>query len=74
VNDLQTCISDINKERRIENCFEENSGWYDLTRTKQAKKFLKDEHNIDMADHKYLFPLPQVELDLNKKLVQNPGY
>ena len=74
VNDLQTCISDINKERRIENCFEENSGWYDLTRTKQAKKFLKEEHNIDMADYKYLFPLPQTELDLNKNLVQNPGY
>lgn len=74
VNDLETCITDINKERRIENCFDENSGWWDLTRTKQAKKFLKNEHNIDMADYKYLFPLPQTELDLNKKLVQNPGY
>ncbi len=74
VSDLQTCITDINKERRIENCFDENGIWYDLTRTKMAKKFLKDEHNIDMADYKYLFPLPQTELDLNKNLTQNPGY
>lgn len=74
VNNLQTCITDINKERRIENCFDENGLWYDLLRTKQAKKFLKEEHNIDMADYKYLFPLPQTELDLNKNLTQNPGY
>ena len=73
-SDLETCITDINKERRIENCFEVNGFWFDLTRTKQAVKFLKDKHNINMEDYQYLFPLPQTELDLNKSLVQNPGY
>jgi len=73
VNDLQTCIQDINKERRIENFWDQN-GWYDLTRTKQAKKFLKDVYGIDMPDKNYLFPIPQSELDLNPNLTQNPGY
>ena len=74
VNDLETCITDINKERRIENCFEVNGFWYDLTRTKQAKKFLKEQYNIEMDDYKYLFPIPQSQLDLDKNLEQNPGY
>jgi len=73
-NNLNDCITDINIERRIENCFDQNGLWYDLTRTKHAQKFLKEEHNIDMPDYKHYFPLPQTELDLNKNLTQNPGY
>lgn len=73
-NNIDDCLRDINKERRIENCFDQNGLWYDLTRTKQAQVFLKEEHNIEMPDYKYLFPLPETELYLNKNLVQNPGY
>ncbi len=36
-------------------------------------------HRIELegssyAEHNYLMPIPQVEIDLNDKLVQNPGY
>ncbi len=70
---VEECITDINKERRVENLFEQNF-WYDLTRTKQAAWFLLEYHNKTLSDHKYLFPLPQAELDVNPSLVQNPGY
>jgi len=70
---VEECITDINKERRVENLFEQNF-WYDLTRTKQAANFVKTNYDRDLADYKYLFPLPQGELDVNPSLVQNPGY
>lgn len=70
---IEICITDINKERRVENLFEQNF-WYDLTRTKQAAKFLLDNYGKTLADNKYLYPLPQNELAVNLSLVQNPGY
>lgn len=30
--------------------------------------------NLDFYEHNYLWPIPLNELDINKKLVQNPGY
>jgi len=32
------------------------------------------EKKWDFKGHNYLWPLPQTELDINKNLVQNPGY
>ncbi len=73
INEIEACIQDINKERRIENFWDEN-GWFDLTRTKQAKKFLLDTYGITMPDQNYLYPIPQTELNLNPNLTQNLGY
>jgi starch-binding outer membrane protein, SusD/RagB family len=70
---IEACIIDINKERRVENLFEQNC-WYDLTRTKQAAKFVQDNYGKTLPDYKYLFPLPQSELDNNPSLIQNPDY
>jgi len=70
---IEECITDINKERRVENLFEQNF-WFDLTRTKQAAKFVQDNYGKTLSDNKYLFPLPQNELANNLSLVQNPGY
>jgi hypothetical protein len=70
---IEECITDINKERRVEILFEQNF-WYDLTRTKQAAKFVQDNYGKTLPDYKYLFPLPQSELDNNLSLVQNSGY
>ena len=72
-SDLAICITDINKERRIENFMDEN-GWFDLTRTKQAAKFLLDNYGKTMPDKNYLFPIPQYEMDNNPNLTPNPGY
>lgn len=72
--DLTTAITDINHERRFENFADEN-GWFDLTRTGQAKKFLQDNYGINMPDRNYLYPIPADELQLNPNLMpNNPGY
>jgi hypothetical protein len=72
--DVETTITDINNERRFENFLDANH-WFDLTRTKQAKKFLLEEYGINMPDRNYLYPLPNDEIQLNSNLLpNNPGY
>jgi hypothetical protein len=74
----------IEQERRVELCFEGHR-WHDLIRwgkatsTMQAfrAKYLTfDNANSGLAPNTYreLFPIPQVEVLLNSKLTQNPGY
>ena len=73
-------------ERRLELAFE-NHRWTDLLRTgkaltvinafgvtiRQELPFLStDAYAID--NHQLLFPIPQNEVGLNPKIVQNPGY
>ncbi|HMI03500.1 MAG TPA: RagB/SusD family nutrient uptake outer membrane protein [Pedobacter sp.] len=73
-------------ERRVELAFE-NHRWSDLLRTGNAKTVINafgvkirqqlpylssDAYVID--DHHLLFPIPQNEVGLNPKIVQNPGY
>lgn len=55
--------------------FFEFDRWFDLIR----KKMLEQVNplwsaNFDPAGHYYLFPIPVVDLTLNKNLEQNPGY
>jgi len=73
-------------ERRIELAFE-NHRWTDLLRTGQAINTINsfgvkirqqlpflssDAYVID--NHNLLFPIPQNEVGLNPKVIQNPGY
>ncbi|HSI78346.1 MAG TPA: RagB/SusD family nutrient uptake outer membrane protein [Lunatimonas sp.] len=58
----------VQEEKRREMMFESET-WFDLTRTGLAADIL----DVSTAQ-KYLFPIPQLELDLNQNLVQNPGY
>lgn len=67
------CMDDIMQERRVETLCEYNQ-WYQLTRTGLAAAFLKKEYNRDLKPNQSVFPIPQSELDINKALVQNPGY
>lgn len=73
-------------ERRVELAFE-NHRWTDLLRTGRALevinafgKVIKGEQPFLAANayvidpHHLLFPIPQPELDLNMKMVQNPGH
>ena len=76
----------ILKERRVELAFE-NHRWHDLVRTGKAISVI-NEHGKEMkakygfiASNAYnltqdrlIFPLPYLELQLNKLLSQNPGY
>ncbi|MDB5192125.1 MAG: RagB/SusD family nutrient uptake outer membrane protein [Segetibacter sp.] len=62
------------KERRME-FVAEGHRWFDLVRTKTLETAVPAAKpgTIPAARH-YLFPIPQRELDLNPKLVQNTGY
>ncbi|MFN8353421.1 MAG: RagB/SusD family nutrient uptake outer membrane protein [Spirosomataceae bacterium] len=67
------------KERRIELAYE-GIRWFDLIRlnadvikTRSATVATVNE-TIKATDYRLLAPIPQGELDVNKSLVQNPGY
>ncbi|MNR35304.1 SusD family protein [compost metagenome] len=67
-------------DRRLELVWE-NQRWFDLIRQKDAsgKIILEDalrkvgKVNVSVPKH-LLFPIPQQEIDLNHKLIQNPGW
>ncbi|MCE6987555.1 RagB/SusD family nutrient uptake outer membrane protein [Dyadobacter sp. CY323] len=60
-------------ERRLELMFEFQR-WFDLVRTKRMITDLHKAGKTNAAEKHYLHPIPQRELDLNPKLVQNPGW
>lgn len=69
LNDQAALQEAIRHERQVELAFEMHR-YFDLVRWGQASKYLS---SFKVGKHE-LFPLPQTELDLNTKLVQNPGY
>ena len=62
----------IENERRVELAFEGHR-WFDLIRTGRYLTVMNAKGFATKEFHK-LFPIPQRETDLNKSLVQNPGY
>jgi hypothetical protein len=86
ITDQNALKNVILHERRVELAFE-NHRWTDLTRTGTALTVVNafgmkirpqlpylssDAYVIDT--HNLLFPIPQNEVGLNTKIVQNPGY
>ena len=77
----------IYQERRLE-LSNEGQRWFDLVRTdrfvqvmkahgeKEAKLAESNKTTIsaNVKDYQVLFPIPQVELDINSALTQNPGW
>lgn len=64
------------KERRLELAFE-GQRWFDLIRIDNGQYGLDFLHSIgkNNATQKHLlFPVPQIEIDKNPLLTQNPGY
>ncbi len=63
-------------ERRIELAFE-GQRWFDLIRVNDGEyglNFLRSIGRNNASQKHLLFPIPQIELDRNPNLVQNPGY
>lgn len=62
-------------ERRKE-FVQEGNRWFDLVRkgtlVEELKKIPAKAPNV--TEKNYLYPIPQVEIDLNSKLTQNPGW
>lgn len=75
------------KERRLELAFEGHR-WFDLVRTGRFVEVMKahgmteaglaesnkTEISANVSERHTLYPIPQREIDLNKKLTQNPGF
>ncbi|MEO8710965.1 MAG: RagB/SusD family nutrient uptake outer membrane protein [Parafilimonas sp.] len=63
-------------ERRMELAFE-GDRWFDLIRVNNGQYGLDFLHSIgktNATSKNLLMPIPQVEIDANKNLTQNPGY
>lgn len=58
----------VENERKMEFAFEPHR-WFDLVRTHRAASVL----NISEPD-RFLMPIPSVQLQTDKALIQNPGY
>lgn len=68
--DLATpTVNDILKERKLELAFEGHR-LHDLKRTRSTI----GADNLPFNSNRVVFPIPQREIDVNKNLVQNPGY
>ncbi len=70
-NTHATLLSAIEKERRLEFCFE-GQRWFDLVRTGRAVAVLPTVNSVNQT----LFPIPLSELltNTNPGMYQNPGY
>ena len=63
-------------ERRMELAFE-GDRWFDLIRVDNGQYGLNFLHSIgktNASTKNLLLPIPQVEIDANPNLKQNPGY
>ncbi|HEY0679620.1 MAG TPA: RagB/SusD family nutrient uptake outer membrane protein [Chitinophagaceae bacterium] len=67
----QALIDAILRERRLELAFEGHR-IFDLLRN--GLDVVKTPATISYSDYRLVAPIPQGELDVNKNLVQNPGY
>ena len=63
----------IYQERRLEFVYE-HQRWFDLVRTGTLIEKLTAVGKTNVQPKHYLYPIPQREIDLNPKLVQNPGW
>ncbi|MBC6988788.1 RagB/SusD family nutrient uptake outer membrane protein [Hymenobacter sp. BT491] len=66
-------ITSILLERRLELAFEGHR-YYDLLRTRQGVPARGTAPAVPYGDNKLVLPIPQVDLQNNPNLQQNPGY
>ena len=74
VNDKAAIMLAIEHERQIELFAEWGHRWFDLKRTNRSGSVLGPLKGSNWQMSDTLYPLPQVQLDLNVNLHQNPGY
>lgn len=67
-------LSAIDQERRVELFTEWGDRWLNLKRVQQADAVLSIVKGNNWQPTDVLYPLPEMELDKNPFLIQNPGY
>jgi hypothetical protein len=60
-------------QRSWELCFEYDR-WYDLCRKRILREKTPSAYQQNFSEDDYLYPIPQNDLQINKLLIQNPGY
>jgi hypothetical protein len=73
---LQAFDDAIIQERSWELCFEWPDRWYDIIRKRILDKVSAPypQYLTHFTPNAYLFPIPKNDLQLDKLLIQNPGY
>lgn len=69
-------LNEILKERKLEFYHEQDMWWLDMKRTgTRVERVINGlMYVLEPDDYRYCFPIPQNEMELNKKMVQNPGW
>ena len=76
------CVAAVEKERKIELFAEWGHRWIDLKRlpgisapgSSRANEILTQLKNINWQSTDQLYPIPLIDIQMNKNLTQNPGY
>lgn len=63
------------QERSWELVFENADRWFDICRKRILDKVTtREDYLVNFSVDDYLFPIPEIDLELNELLEQNPGY
>ena len=69
-------LNEILKERKLEFYHEGDYWWLDMKRTgTRVERVVNGTlYILEPNDFRYSFPIPQSEMEVNKNMVQNPGW
>ena len=69
-------LNEILKERKLEFYHEQDMWWLDMKRlgTRMEQVINGTLYVLEPDDWRYCFPIPQSEMEVNKNMVQNPGW
>ena len=69
-------LNEILKERKLEFYHEQDAWWLDMKRTETRMERIVNGtlYVLEPDDYRYCFPIPQSEMEKNKKMIQNPGW
>lgn len=69
-------LNEILKERKLEFFHEQDYWWLDMKRlgTRVERVVNGTLYILEPDDFRYSFPIPQSEMEVNKNMVQNPGW
>lgn len=73
-NDQGEILMAIEQERKSELFTEWSHRWFDLIRTNRANSVLGSLKGASWQPTDVLYPIPQIEIQNNSNLTQNPGY
>lgn len=69
-------LNEILKERKLEFYHEQDMWWLDMKRlgTRMERVVNGTLYVLEPDDWRYCFPIPQSEIEVNRNMVQNPGW